>query len=311
MRFRKLLLFGALAGVVGWLLLDKPAKTPEVAIAKTDGAPARTGTAEPIKLPDRQGLARARGELFGAPPPPPVKAAPAPAVAPAPVAPPVPYRFAGKVLRGSEEEVLISKGELVFPVKAGETLDGLYKVQSIGSDRIELVYLPLGTREGIAVSSILDTDRAPARVAAVPAQPDPAPVADGRPAQLRWEGPERVQAGTTFNVALRVSTKEPLRAAPMQIRFEPDVLEPVIVRPGKFFGDGNFSYRVNPAGSIFVGATSQPVPPGTDAELVIVTLRPIKRGATAELTMSALSLQGVAGRAIAHDHVAAFRAAIH
>jgi len=312
-RSRKLLLFGGLAGIVGivgLLLLDKPAKTPEVAIAKTDGAPARTGTAEPLKLPERERLAGTRGGLFGAPPPPPRPAAPAPAAAPVPVAPPVPYRFAGKVLKGSEVEVLISKGEFVFPVKAGDTLDGLYKVQSIVSDRIELVYLPLGTPESIAVSSNLEADRAPAQVAAVPPQPDPAPAADARPAQLRWEGPARVQAGTTFTVALRVSTKEPLRAAPMQIRFEPDVLEPVIVRPGKFFGDGNFSYRVNPAGSIFVGATSRPVAPGTDAELVIVTLRPIKRGATAELSMSALSLQGVAGRAIAHDNVGVYRATI-
>jgi hypothetical protein len=127
---------------------------------------------------------------------------------------------------------------------------------------------------------------------------------------LRWEGPDRVQAGSNFNVALRVSTKEPLRAAPMQLRFQPDVMEPVVVRPGKFFGEGTFSYRVNPAGSIFVGATSQPTAPGTDAELVIVTFKPIKRGATAELSMSALSLLGVAGRTIAHEQPAAFRAAI-
>jgi hypothetical protein len=311
--FRKLLLFGALAGVVGFLLIDKPAKTPEVAIAKPDGAPAPAGSsAEPLALPDRQGLGRARGELFSAPPPPPPprKPAPEPVVAPVPVAPPVPYRFAGKVRKGSEVEILISKGELVFPVKAGDTLDGMYRVQSVTADRIELVYLPLGSRDSIAVSSVLEPDVVPAPVAA-PARPDPAPVADGRPAQLRWEGPARVQAGTTFNVALRVSTKEPLRAAPMQIRFEPDVLEPVTVRPGKFFGEGNFSYRVNPAGSIFVGASSQPAAPGTDAELLIVTLRPIKRGATAELSMGALSLQGAAGRAIAHEQVAAFRAAIH
>jgi hypothetical protein len=89
------------------------------------------------------------------------------------------------------------------------------------------------------------------------------------------------------------------------------VLEPVNVRPGKFFGEGSFSYRVNPSGSIFVGATSQPPAPAADAELVIVTFKPIKRGATAELSMSALSLQGVAGRTISYEQVSAFRAAIH
>lgn len=308
---RKLLLFGALAAVVGLLLYDKPAKKAEVAFAKADRASQRASSAnsaEALRLPERQGLARARGELFGAPPPPPQQAAPAPAAAPVPVSPPVPYRFAGKLLKGSEEEVLVSKGEIVFPVKPGDTLDGTYRVESIGPERIELVYLPLGSRDRIAVTSVLETERDPA---AAPAQPQPAPAASGAPAQLRWEGPERVQAGSNFNVALRVSTKEPLRAAPMQLRFEPDVLEPVVVRPGKFFGEGSFSYRVNPAGSIFVGASSQPAAPGTDAELVIVTFKPIKRGATAELSMSALSLQGVAGRTIAHEQVSAFRTVIH
>lgn len=323
-RLRKLLLFAALAGVVGFLLLDKPATAPEVvAGVKTDGTAPRTNSAEPLQFPDQRGLSRSRGELFGTPPPPPQPKAPAAAEAPPPpVAPPVPYRFAGRVLRGGEEEVLVSKGEFVFPIKAGDTLDGMYKVKSIRNNRIELVYLPLGTEDRIAISSALEVDPepTPTRLAAappapaVPAAPAAAPSAaagDSRPAQLRFEGPERVQAGANFTVALRVNTKETLRAAPMQLRFQPDVLEPVNVQPGKFFGEGSFSYRVNPAGSIFVGATSQPAAPGADAELVIVTFKPIKRGATAELSMSALSLQGVAGRTIAYEQVSAFRAAIH
>jgi hypothetical protein len=312
---RRLLLFGALAAVVGVLLFDKPAKKPEAVAAKGDGVPPRagsTGSAENLQLPDRQGLARARGELFGSPPPPAPKKAPAPVAEPAPVAPPVPYRFAGRVLRGSEEEVLVSKGEIVFPIRPGDTLDGMYRVESITAERIELVYLPLGSRDRIAVTSTLEAERGAPQMAAAPAQPArraPA-AADSAPAQLRWEGPDRVQAGANFNVALRVSTKETLRAAPMQLRFQPEVMEPVVVRPGKFFGEGTFSYRVNPGGSIFVGATSQPAAPGVDAELVIVTFKPIKRGATAELSMSALSLLGVAGRTIAHEQPAVFRATI-
>ena len=325
-RLRKLLLFGALAGVVGYLLLDKPATGPEVApIVKSDGTAPRTAAAEPLQLPDQRGLSRSRGELFNAPPPPRAPRAAAPEAPRPAVAPPLPYRFAGRVLRGGDEEVLLSKGEFVFPIKVGETLDGMYKVKSIGKNRIELVYLPLGSEDRIAISSALEVDPepAPTRLASAPAAPaepaapaapaagSSAPVGDGRPAQLRFEGPERVQAGANFTVALRVNTKETLRAAPMQLRFAPDVLEPVNVRPGKFFGEGSFSYRVNPQGSIFVGATSQPAAPGADAELVIVTFKPIKRGATAELSMSALSLQGVAGRTIAYEQVSAFRAAIH
>ena len=94
--------------------------------------------------------------------------------------------------------------------------------------------------------------------------------------------------------------------------FDPAQLEFVTARPGKFFGaEGpSFTYRVNPEGSIFVGASSPAAAAGDDAELVIVTFRPIKSGLTAELSMGALSLQGASGRAIAHQHLAAFRTAI-
>jgi hypothetical protein len=312
-RLRKLLLFGALAVVVGLALLDKPRVAPEVVAVQASGGAPRSAN-DSLQLPDGRALGRARGELFGAPAAPPKPAAAPQIVAPAPVAPPLPYRFAGRVLKGSEEEVLVSKGDLVFPVKAGDTLDGMYKVEDIRADRIEFIYLPLGTKDRIAVNSALDPERAaPAGTAALPKQPPAPPSAaapDGRPARLRWEGPERVQAGASFSVALRVDTSEALRAAPMQLRFEPGVLEAVNVRPGKFFGQGNFSYRVNPEGSIFVGATSPSAVAGTDAELIVVTFRPLKRGTTAELTMSSLSLQGTAGRAIAHEQPGVFRAPI-
>ena len=295
--WRKLVLFGGLAAVGLLVLLDKPQR--ETAAPEKTAQPASTDS---LKIPDRQGLERARGELFGAPAAP--KAVASHTVAATPVAPPLPYRFAGKVLKGGEEEVLVTKGDIVFAIKVGDTLDGAYRVESIGADRIELIYLPLGTRERITVSSALEAVPAPLE------QKNSPPIADNRPAQLRWEGPDKVAAGTAFSVALRVNTKEALRAAPMQLRFQPGVLEPVQVRPGKFFGEGNFTYRVNPDGMIFVGATSSAAAPGSDAELVVVTFKPLKRGATAELSMNALSLQGAAGRAIAHEQVVAFRTSI-
>ncbi|HEV2430411.1 MAG TPA: cohesin domain-containing protein [Burkholderiales bacterium] len=322
---RRFMLLGALVAIVGYPLLDESAIGGGLAVAQTERAEtrgaAKTTPAERLELPERRGLSRTQGELFGAPPPPAPapgakKAAPAPVVVSAPVAPPVPYRFAGKVRKGSEEEVLISKGDVVVPVKAGDTLDGVYKVESISAERIDLVYLPLGTRDRIVVSSALDAEGAQPPLAAAPA-PAPAPAAASAsgatsvgPAQLRWEGPERVAAGESFTVTLRVSTTEPLRAAPMQLRFAPDVLQPVNVRPGKFFGQGSFTYRVNPEGSIFVGASSPAAAAGNDAELVVVTFRPIKSGTTAELSMGALSLQGASGRAIAHEQLGTFRTAI-
>jgi hypothetical protein len=319
------LLLGSLAAVVGYLLLDQPARQPGLAFAQNPSADSRAAKAVPaerLDLPERRGLSRTQGELFAAPPPPAPKPVakkaqqPAP-VAAAPVAPPVPYRFAGKIITGSEEEVFVSKGDAVVPVKVGDTLDGMYKVESISAERIEIVYLPLGTRDRIVVSSALDAEPAQTPRAAAPAAAPAATVgasASGAtsagPAQLRWEGPDRVEVGESFSVVLRVNTSELLRAAPMQLRFAPDVLQAINVKPGKFFGQGTFSYRVNPEGSIFVGASSPAAVAGKDAELIVVTFRPIKSGATAELSMGALNLQGASGRAIAHEQPSAFRTAI-
>ena len=162
---RKVVLFGS-AAVAAYLMLDHPASKPGLAIAQSERPAPQAAPAERLDLPDRRGLSRNQGELFAAPPPPapkPVakKAPPPPApVAAAPIAPPLPYRLAGKVITGSEEEVFLAKGELVIPVKVGDTLEHTWKVESISAERIELVYLPLGTRERIAASSLLDAQSA-------------------------------------------------------------------------------------------------------------------------------------------------------
>lgn len=41
--------------------------------------------------------------------------------------------------KGTEEEFLLSKGDLIFPVKEGDTLDGTYRVVAVRADGIELV----------------------------------------------------------------------------------------------------------------------------------------------------------------------------
>ena len=98
----------------------------------------------------------------------------------------------------------------------------------------------------------------------------------------------------------------------MQLRFDPAQLEFVAARPGKLFGGGdrNFTYRVNPDGSIFVGASMQRPVSASDAELVILTFKPVKPSAAAELNIAALNLQGAAGRPIAFGRLTGFKTAI-
>jgi hypothetical protein len=309
-----LVIAGAAAAAVS---LVPPSSSPEPEAARVPSRESGEVSApSPLAaLPERETMGKRRGEAFAARSwtPPPQRApaaAPVAVAAPAPVPPPMPYRVAGQVVRGDGAHVVLAKGDAVLAVREGDTLDGGYRVESIAEDRVTLNYLPLGVRHELDVVSTLGLDAPPARTALAAPEPGAAPVAlAGRLAQLRWEGPKQVRAGDTFNVALKVTSAQPVRASPLQLGFDAKLLEPVDVRAGGFFADGMFSYRVNRAGSIFVGASGKGAV-ATDAEIVVVTFRPIRPGATAELTVSSLLLQGAAGRAIAHDRPAAFRTTI-
>lgn len=252
------------------------------------------------QLPLREGIGRRRGELFPAQSwaPPPPKRAPAAKVAlPAPTPPPMPYRVAGRVVHDGVAHVVLAKGDRVLTVREGDTLDDGYRVQSIGSQGVTLVYLPLGVPQILPAGLALDDVAAPVAAAA-----------DSRPARLRLEGPARIRAGDPFSVALKVTSDQAVRSAPLQLSFDAKLVQPVEVRRGGFFADGIFSFRINPSGSIFIGAAGSGAIPA-DAEFFVVTFKTVRPGA-AELKLSSVLLQGAAGRAIAHDQPAALRTSI-
>jgi hypothetical protein len=264
-------------------------------------------------LPVRAPIGELRGELFAGPPAPPRPAAPVVVPeAPAKPAPPaMPYRVAGMVLHDGVSKVVLMKGDSVMSVEAGETLEGGYRVESIGRDEIVILYVPLGVRERLPVISTIGVDVEPeAPLARAPAPPAAmaSAGAGSRPAQLRWEGPERVQAGQTFHVSLRVTSDEPLRASPLQLTFDAKLLEPVAVRAGKFFGDGNFAYRVN-QGTIFIGA-SGPGHIAKDDELIVLTFKSIRAAPWTEVKISSLGLQGDVGKPMEVEPVRSFRTSI-
>ena len=265
-------------------------------------------------VPSREGLRRPRGELFASNAPP-VRAAPQKKQAvqeaappPPPPAPPaMPYRVAGQVVHEGPPRIVLARDDRVFFVAEGDMLDGGYRVESIRADGVTLVYTPLDARQHLPAASALAVERAPSRpVASGPAVPKLA-LDQGRPAQLRWEGPARVQAGSEFEVALKITSDRPVRSSPLQLSYDAKVLEPVAVRAGEFYAEGSFTYRVNP-GSIFVGASGRGEVPA-DAEFVVVTFKPIRPGATAELSLSSLVLQGASG-ALVHEPLGAFRTSI-
>jgi len=303
----------AAAGV--WFFADRPAPPPSapqpVAAAPKNEPRASEGS---LALPSRDGLSGPRGELFGSNAPP-VRAAPkhkaaveAPPPPPAPVAPPMPYRVAGQVVHDGPPRVVLARDDRVFFVREGDVLEGGYRVESIKSDAVTLVYMPLDERQTLAVASALQVPVVPPTASAGRGVKQVPAGEGGRPAQLRWEGPARVAAGSEFEVALKITADKLVRGSPLQLSYDAKVLEPVAVRAGEFFAEGSFTYRVNPSGSITVGAFGKGEVPD-DAEFVVVTFKSIRAGATTELKLSSLVLQGAAG-ALVHEPLAAFRTSI-
>ena len=307
-------LAAAAAGGV-WLFADRsaPPASDSQPVATAPKSEPRSGEGA-LTLPPRAGLSGLRGELFGTSPPPvhrapkpktPVEAAAPPP--PAPVAPPMPYRVAGQVVHDGPPRVVLAREDRVFFVREGDLLEGGYRVESIKSDAVTLVYTPLDERQTLAVASALQVPVVAPTAAAAGRGAKQVAAGEGRPAQLRWEGPARVTAGSEFEVALKITADKLVRGSPLQLSYDAKMLEPVAVRAGEFFAEGSFTYRVNPSGSITVGAFGKGDVPD-DAEFVVVTFKPIRAGA-AELKLSSLVLQG-AGGAVVHEPIAAFRTSI-
>jgi Cohesin domain len=312
---------GSLAVAAGALLFANAPRVPGIMSQATQAGSASGAPAVAQKLaqlPAREAIGKRRGEPFEprswAPVVRPV--AQAPVAPPKPVAPPVPYRVAGQVSHDGMNQVVLARDDRVFTVREGDLLDNIYRVQSIKPDAVTLVYLPLNERQQLAVNGLLlDSPSENVALAGASAPQGPgasqarsAAAQEPQPAQLRWEGPKQVHTGTNFDVALKLTSAEPVRALPLQLTYDAKLLEPVAVRPGQLFAEGRFTYRVNPSGSIFVGATVDDAAPA-DADFLVVTFKPLTLG-DAELKLAAAALQGAAGRAISHTAPAAFRTAI-
>ena len=340
-------LIALLAGAAVWVAIDlRGPAAPTSAKAPASGAsgdPERTAAraSEPKQpgIPTRLALGKFGADPFSAqswlPRRKPVVVVPE---APVAVAPPLPYRFAGQFHRESGVEVYVARGEEVFAVKEGDTLDGQYKVDSVSATEVGFVHIPSGTRQTLEFSALKEREltaqggtpqartplsapafRPPSPVAKLIPAPAPGASADNgipsktAPAQLRWEGPASARAGASFNVSLRVTSGEQIRAAPMQLRFDPAVLESVSVRPGRYFSaekTGSFGYRVNSEGWIFVGVSNQTPASASDAEMLVLTFKSIKAAPAAEISVASLNLQGAAGRTIAYGSLTPFKTTI-
>lgn len=80
------------------------------------------------------------------PPPPPKPLPPAP-----PTAPPLPFTFLGKLLEEGKITVFLTKQDRNYVIKAGDVIDGTYRVDAIQPSTLSLTYLPLDIKQSMSI----------------------------------------------------------------------------------------------------------------------------------------------------------------
>ena len=75
--------------------------------------------------------------------PPALKADSPPPPTPKPVAPPFPYAYLGGLSEDGVRTTFFNQGDRVLPVKVGDTIDAVYRVEQMNEKNMTLTYLPL------------------------------------------------------------------------------------------------------------------------------------------------------------------------
>lgn len=127
-------------------------------------------------------------------------------------------------------------------------------------------------------------------------QPPPAATADNSGVRLSWKAPKEAKVGQAFHLELAIDSDHLLRATPLQLAFDPAVLDVVAVRGGEFFdrgGKGQFNAVTDKAsGRVSIGMASgdsagvkgpgrlltlelRPVAPAAETLVSVVSITPV------------------------------------
>lgn len=162
-----LVLAVGVAGLTLWSM-TQDAEKDEVVESVRVAAPVRDGKLE-VKRPDevsaadidvgqlRRGkVTREPGNAFASrswyvpppPPPPPPKVEPPP-----PTAPPLPFVYLGRYVDAGVPTFFLARGDRVLTVRAGDVLDGIYRIDGVEGQTMSLTYMPLNIRQTLDVGS--------------------------------------------------------------------------------------------------------------------------------------------------------------
>jgi hypothetical protein len=150
-----------LAALTAGLVLWGPDGSPDITAAEPSASrvqreePAAAAMSRslfevPERSVDRHDVANAfAGHSWYVPPP------PAPVVRrepPRPVAPPLPFEFMGQYVEdGGKPVYYLVRGDKVYDVHVGDTIENTYRVESGDADKLTFNYLPLDERQALAL----------------------------------------------------------------------------------------------------------------------------------------------------------------
>jgi len=158
---RRSLLFIALAGVAGWsvwLAINEPASEADsglvevaepaarirspasnvVGAARTR-APAHSQDATPRLALSRANLFPEQTWFVAPPPPPPLAYVPPPP----PQVPALPFGYMGRWQEAGQTTYYLARGTLPVSVRAGQVLDGVWRLEPVTGSLLNFTYLPL------------------------------------------------------------------------------------------------------------------------------------------------------------------------
>lgn len=163
MKSRSLTLYGALVATliaVGWTarqnedkagLVEPVVRTNEVAGPRPSMSKAQAHQHTVLQAASEDAFAL---HDWTPPPPPPPKALPPPPPPP-PMAPPLPYRYVGKLMEDGRLVVFLDANGRAIAVRGDEVLDGVWRVDMIEPRLIRFTYLPLAQTATLNIGDAL------------------------------------------------------------------------------------------------------------------------------------------------------------
>lgn len=71
-----------------------------------------------------------------------------------PVAPPLPFTYLGRIADGGRNAIFLARGERTYSVSVGERIDETYRLEQATPSTLTFTYLPLGTRQSLAIPAL-------------------------------------------------------------------------------------------------------------------------------------------------------------